>query len=97
MSADGYAARERDGPTLSNLSRFREAWLLQLGTWFGKGNDPLYTPTTTFETFPFPDGISPDIPTDEYANDPHAVAITVTGQQLIELRDRRLNPSELVK
>jgi hypothetical protein len=25
-----------------------------MGTWLGKGNDPRYTPTTTFETFPFP-------------------------------------------
>ena len=22
-----------------------------MGTWLGKGNDPRYTPTTTFETF----------------------------------------------
>ena len=27
-------------------SRFHEAWALRLGTWFGKGNDPRYTPTT---------------------------------------------------
>ena len=25
-----------------------------MGTWLGKGNDPRYTPTTTFETFPIP-------------------------------------------
>ena len=29
-------------------SRFHEAWSLRLGTWLGKGNDPRYTPTTTF-------------------------------------------------
>lgn len=28
-------------------------------TWMGKGNDPRYTPTTCFETFPFPPGLSP--------------------------------------
>ena len=43
-------------------SRFHEAWSLRLGTWLGKGNDPRYTPTTTFETFPFPEGLSPDVP-----------------------------------
>ena len=37
-------------------SRFHEAWSLRLGTWLGKGNDPRYTPTTTFESFPFPEG-----------------------------------------
>ena len=35
-------------------SRFHEVWALRMGTWLGKGNDPRYTPTTTFETFPFP-------------------------------------------
>jgi hypothetical protein len=40
-------------------SRFHELWSLRLCTWLGKGNDPRYTPTTTFETFPFPAGLSP--------------------------------------
>ncbi len=35
-------------------SRLHEVWSLRMGTWLGKGNDPRYTPTTTFETFPFP-------------------------------------------
>ena len=35
-------------------SRAHEVWSLRMGTWLGKGNDPRYTPTTTFETFPFP-------------------------------------------
>ena len=35
-------------------SRLHEIWALRAGTWLGKGNDPRYTPTTTFETFPFP-------------------------------------------
>ena len=25
-----------------------------MGTWLGDGNDPRYTPTTCFETFPLP-------------------------------------------
>ncbi len=35
-------------------SRVHELWSLRLGTRLGFGNDPRYTPTTTFETFPFP-------------------------------------------
>jgi type II restriction/modification system DNA methylase subunit YeeA len=34
-------------------SRFHEIWALQQGTVMG-GNTPRYTPTTCFETFPFP-------------------------------------------
>ena len=78
-------------------SRFHEAWSLRLGTWLGKGNDPRYTPTTTFETFPFPDGLSPDIPAADYADDPRAVAIAEAACRLSELRDRWLNPPEWVE
>ncbi len=35
-------------------SRAHEVWSLRRGTWLGVGNDPRYTPTTCFETFPFP-------------------------------------------
>ena len=40
-------------------SRFHELWSLQMCTWMGVGNDPRYTPTTCFETFPFPEGMTP--------------------------------------
>ena len=40
-------------------SRFHQLWSLGLCTWLGVGNDPRYTPTTTFETFPFPVGLTP--------------------------------------
>ena len=78
-------------------SRFHEAWSLRLGTWLGKGNDPRYTPTTTFETFPFPVGLSPDIPAADYVDDPHAVAISEAARRLVELRERWLNPPEWVE
>ena len=89
----------RDDDTTFGIlhSRFHEAWSLRLGTWLGKGNDPRYTPTTTFETFPFPDGLSPDIPAAEYADDPRAVAIAEAARRLVELRDRWLNPHEWVE
>ena len=78
-------------------SRFHEAWSLRLGTWLGKGNDPRYTPTTTFETFPFPEGLSPDVPASDYADDPQATAIAEAARRLVSLRDRWLNPPELVE
>ena len=78
-------------------SRFHEAWSLRLGTWLGKGNDPRYTPTTTFETFPFPEGLSPDVPAAGYADDPRAVEIGEAARRLVALRDRWLNPPEWVE
>ena len=75
-------------------SRFHEAWSLRLGTWLGKGNDPRYTPTTTFETFAFPEGLSPDIPAGDCVDDPRAVAIAEAARRLVELRDRWLHPPE---
>ena len=84
-----------DDTTLGILhSRFHEAWSLRLCTWLGKGNDPRYTPTTTFETYPFPEGLSPDVPATDYADDPRAVAIADAARRLVELRNRWLNPPE---
>ena len=89
----------RDDDTIFGIlhSRFHEIWSLRLGTWLGKGNDPRYTPTTTFETFPFPGGLSPNIPAADYADNPHAIAIAEATQRLVELRDRWLNPPEWVE
>ena len=60
-------------------SRFHEAWALRLGT--SLEDRPRYTPTTTFETFPFPR------PTDG----PRA-AIGLAAAELVRLRDAWLNP-----
>ena len=78
-------------------SRFHEAWSLRLGTWLGKGNDPRYTPTTTFETFPFPDGLTPNVPAADYVEDPRAIAIAEAARRLVDLRDRWVNPPEWVE
>ncbi len=78
-------------------NRFHELWSLRLGSWHGVGNDPVYTPSTTFETFPFPPGLTPDIPASEYAYDPRAIAVAREARRLVELRDRWLNPSEWVE
>ena len=89
----------RDDATTFGIlhSRFHEVWSLRLGTRQGKGNDPRYTPTTTFETFPFPDGLSPDIPAADYADNPYAIAIAEAARRLVKLRDRWLNPPEWVE
>ncbi|HEV7264854.1 MAG TPA: DNA methyltransferase [Falsiroseomonas sp.] len=78
-------------------SRFHEAWALRLGTWLGVGNDPRYTPTTTFETFPFPDGLTPNLPAATYAADPRAIRIAEAARALVAARDRWLNPPEWVE
>ena len=90
-------AREDDTTFGILHSRFHEVWSLRMGTWLGKGNDPRYTPTTTFETFPFPEGLSPDVPASDYLTDPRAQAIASAARRLVELRDRWLNPPELVE
>ncbi|MDE0617540.1 MAG: class I SAM-dependent DNA methyltransferase [Rhodospirillaceae bacterium] len=87
----------RDDDTTFGIlhSRFHEAWSLRLGT--SLEDRPRYTPSTTFETFPFPEGLSPDIPAADYAEDSRAVAIAEAARRLVELRDRWLNPPEWVQ
>ena len=87
----------RDDDTTFGIlhSRFHEVWSLRKGT--SLEDRPRYTPTTTFETFPFPDGLGPDVPASDYLNDPRAQAIASAARRLIELRDRWLNPPEWVK
>jgi type II restriction/modification system DNA methylase subunit YeeA len=76
-------------------SKFHESWSLRLGTQIGVGNDPRYTPSTTFETFPFPEGLTPDIPAADYADDPRAQAIAEAARKLNDLREAWLNPPDL--
>ncbi|MCY4437642.1 MAG: N-6 DNA methylase [Chloroflexi bacterium] len=89
----------RDDDTTFGIlhSRFHEVWSLRLCTWLGKGNDPRYTPSTTFATFPFPPGLTPDVPAAEYASDPRALAIADAARCLVSRRDRWLNPPEWVE
>ena len=87
----------RDDDTTFGIlhSRFHEIWSLRSGT--SLEDRPRYTPTTTFETFPFPPGLTPDIPAAEYASNPQAIAIAHAAQRLVELRDNWLNPPEWVE
>ncbi len=89
-------------------SRFHQLWALRLGT--SLEDRPRYTPTTCFETFPFPTGLTPAdtahqrtealdggarIPADLPATvRAHAEAIARAAQRLVTLRDAWLNPPE---
>lgn len=88
----------RDDDTTFGIlhSRFHELWALRLCTWLGVGNDPRYTPTSTFETFPFPEGLTPSNPASEYASAPRAQAIAEAARELNTLRENWLNPPDLV-
>ena len=68
-------------------SRVHEVWSLRMGTWLGKGNDPRYTLTTCFETFPLPWP-----PGSEPVDNALVIAIGEAARRLNELRENWLNP-----
>lgn len=73
-------------------SRFHELWSLQLGT--ALEDRPRYTPTTTFETFPFPIGLAPRDTGRSPPHGPHVDAIATAARHLDEQRETWLNPTE---
>ncbi|MXX80257.1 MAG: class I SAM-dependent DNA methyltransferase [Chloroflexi bacterium] len=78
-------------------SRPHEIWSLRLCTWLGVGNDPRYTPTTTFETFPFPWPLN--TPNDDLTPEQrsHRDAIGAAAKALDDKRRLWLNPPEWVR
>ena len=76
-------------------SRFHEAWALR------KGSDlqdrPRYTHTTTFATFPFPEGMTPDQPVAAARALPAAAEIELAANRLDKLRNGWLYPVGLVQ
>ena len=77
-------------------SRFHKVWALSQCTFLGVGNDPRYTPSTTFDTFPFPQGLTPADTTTGVPDTASAKTIALAAQKLNELRTNWLNPSEWV-
>lgn len=77
-------------------SRLHEVWSVATCSWHGVGNDPTYNAESCFGTFPFPEGLTPDIPATAYADDSRAQAIAATAARLNELRENWLNPADLV-
>jgi type II restriction/modification system DNA methylase subunit YeeA len=78
-------------------SRLHEVWSLATCSWHGVGNDPTYNSGSCFETFPFPDGLTPKVPAARYPTDPRAVRIAEAARRLNELRENWLNPPDLVR
>lgn len=68
-------------------SKPHELWALRMGT--SLEDRPRYTPTTTFETFPFPWP-----PGQEPVGDAHVEAIAAAARELVRLRDAWLNPPD---
>lgn len=68
-------------------SRAHEVWALRLGSRHGVGNDPVYTSTVCFETFPLPWP-----PGHEPADDPRVIEIAAAAKQLDERRRAWLDP-----
>lgn len=86
----------RDDDTTFGLlsSRAHSVWALRLGT--SLEDRPRYTSTTTFRTFPFPEGMSPNISASDYESDARAVTIADVARELNEKREAWLNPPEWV-
>ncbi|MCY3602093.1 MAG: class I SAM-dependent DNA methyltransferase [Chloroflexi bacterium] len=76
-------------------SRAHELWSLRMGT--SLEDRPRYTPTSTFETFPFPWPL--DTPDDSLTREQrsHRSTIGEAARALDEARRRWLNPPELVR
>ncbi len=66
-------------------SKLHELWALRMGT--ALEDRPRYTPTTTFETYPFPWA-----PGQEPVDDPRVQAIGAAARELVQFRQRWLNP-----
>jgi len=90
-------AREDDTSFGILHSKMHEIWTLRLGGWHGVGNDPQYTPSIGFETFPFPAPLGPDTAAADYAADPNARVIAASASRLNELRENWLNPADFVR
>ncbi|MBK1640916.1 SAM-dependent methyltransferase [Chromatium okenii] len=90
-------------------SRCHELWSLRMGTSLGA--TPRYTPTTTFETFPFPIGLTPAdtkgetiqldsgamIPSVATEYQAYAITIAQAAFEFNRLRDNWLNPPEWIE
>jgi hypothetical protein len=87
LPSDATVAIARDDDYFFGVlhSRLHEVWALRMGT--SLEDRPRYTPTTTFETFPFP-----WIPGQEPLDHPAYIAISEAARQLHEERDAWLNP-----
>lgn len=91
LANDGTIVFARDDDYFFGVlhSKLHEIWALKQGT--SLEDRPRYTPTTTFETFPFPWA-----PGKEPVDDPRVKAISEAARELVEQRERWLNPQVTV-
>ena len=96
VPGDALVVVARDDDTTIGIlqSRLHAVWALRQGTSLGVGNDPRYTNKSCFETFPFPEGLTPELPADGFVTDLRAVAISEAVCDLISQRDHYINPPE---
>lgn len=91
-----FAIAREDDTTFGILhSRFHEMWSLRQGT--SLEDRPRYTPSTTFYPFPFPEGLTPDLPSSVYYESSPARDIASAAASLNERREAWLNPPGLVR
>ncbi|WP_299131936.1 DNA methyltransferase [uncultured Amaricoccus sp.] len=89
-------ARDDDASLGILESKIHYLWSVEYCSWHGAGNDPVYNAGSVFSTFPFPEGLTPDIPAADYAGDPRAQAIAAAAAELNAKREAWLNPDDLV-
>ncbi len=92
LANDGTIVIGRDDDYFFGVlhSKPHELWARGLGTQLREAESGFrYTPTTTFETFPFPWP-----PGQEPLDDPRVEAIAAAARELVRLRDAWLNPPD---
>ena len=76
-------------------SHIHRVWTKAHGNQMGVGNQGRYNATRTFLTFPFPDGLSPDLPAQVHGEGTPGHAIATAAAALNTQRENWLNPSNL--
>ena len=90
-------ARDDDaflGVLQSNVLRL---WTVATCSWIGAGNDVTYSNTAVFETFPFPAGLTPAVPSGQWNVDSRTRPIAKAASNLKALRDNWLYPAGLIR
>jgi len=87
----------RDDAFLGVLqSRVHRLWTVATCSWIGAGNDVTYSNTAVFETFPFPEGLTPRQCAEVWQASASGQAIAQAAAQLRHLRDQWLSPPDLL-
>lgn len=86
-----------DDPLILGIltSRIHEVWATAQGNRLGAGNQRRYNIGVTFETFPFPEGLTPDLVAADWTKSPHAEPIRTAATLLDQRRTAWLNPPGL--